>query len=127
MIELTTVGRIVDGPVGAGDQRGRTIGFPTANVVVEGTLLPANGVYAVRAGPNRAPAVANLGVRPTFGAAPAPVLEVHLLDWEGDLYGQQLRVEFVERIRAEQKFDGIAALVAQIGRDADRARALLAP
>ncbi|WP_026369773.1 bifunctional riboflavin kinase/FAD synthetase [Kallotenue papyrolyticum] len=118
----------LEGEVVRGDQRGRTIGFPTANLAVDRHMvLPADGVYAcmVRL-PNgeQQPAVTNVGVRPTFGTL-ARTVEAHLLDWSGELYGQTLRVAFVERIRGEQRFSGIEALRAQIARDADQARALL--
>jgi riboflavin kinase/FMN adenylyltransferase len=121
----------LSGRVVRGDQRGRTIGFPTVNIATApNRLLPANGVYAVRArilpGGPALPAVANLGVRPTFdGVTPRPLLEVHLLDWQGDLYGAELEVELVERIREERRFPGIDALVAQIRADAARAAELL--
>lgn len=117
----------VIGAVVRGDQRGRTIGFPTANVAVAPRdVLPADGVYACRVTlpeGSQHNAVTNVGVRPTFGVLGRTV-EAHLLDWSGDLYGQQLRVTFVERIRPEQKFSGIDELKAQIGRDAARAREL---
>ena len=115
------------GEVIKGDQRGRTIGFPTANLVFgQSTALPANGVYAVRAevlGAAR-DAVCNVGVRPTFGGEDV-VVEAHVLDFDGDLYGSELKVWFIDRIRDEQKFDGPDALVAQIGADAGTARRLL--
>lgn len=118
----------VVGPVVRGDQRGRAIGFPTANVAVEAYhILPADGVYACRVtlmDGIEHPAVTNVGVRPTFGLLQRTV-EAHLLDWDGDLYGQQIRVAFVRRIRGEQKFSGIDELRAQIGRDAQRAREML--
>lgn len=116
------------GMVAPGEQLGRRLGFPTANVrTVPGRLLPANGVYVVRAGLAGEsgvlhPAVANLGVRPTVAGLERR-LEVHLLDWSGDLYGQELRVEFLERLRAEQRFADLDALRAQIDRDAEAARA----
>lgn len=118
----------VVGQVVRGDQRGRTIGFPTANIAVApNDLLPADGVYACLVtlpdGTEHS-AVTNVGVRPTFGTLNRTV-EAHLLDWSGDLYDQRLRVVFVERIRGEQKFSGIDELKAQIARDADRARELL--
>ena len=120
----------VQGPVVQGDQRGRTIGFPTANVAfAPNHMLPADGVYVCRVrllGSRRDfGAVTNLGVRPTFGVL-ARTLEAHLFDCADDLYGQAVRVTFLERLRGEQKFNGIDALVAQIGRDAAAARAWLA-
>ncbi|RMH40393.1 MAG: bifunctional riboflavin kinase/FAD synthetase [Deltaproteobacteria bacterium] len=120
----------VDGVVVRGDRRGRTLGFPTANVAVPaGLLLPPPGVYAVRAvvlDDRRAfGGVANLGTRPTFREGDNLALEVHLFDFDGDLYGRRIRVAFVDRIRGERRFDGVDALVAQIRADADRARAIL--
>jgi riboflavin kinase/FMN adenylyltransferase len=116
------------GTVVAGDQRGRTLGFPTANLENEVELLPAHGVYAVRAEIDDngvlLPGVANIGIRPTF-AGSALRVEVHLLDFAGDIYGRALRVELIARVRGEQRFDGIDALVAQIATDVRHARALL--
>ncbi|MCB9629208.1 MAG: bifunctional riboflavin kinase/FAD synthetase [Sandaracinaceae bacterium] len=119
----------VDGVVVRGDQRGRTIGFHTANLQLADVQLPADGVYAVVVSVvggdgTRLQGVANLGQRPTFEAGRS--VEVHLLDFEGDLYGKTLRVGFVARVRPEQKFDGVEALVRQINQDCVRARALLA-
>lgn len=119
----------VRGTVIEGRKLGRKLGFPTANLAFSERLaLPANGIYAVIAdwdgGPM--PSVASLGTRPTVESLPAPVvLEVHVLDWSGDLYGRRLRVEFVQRLRAEKRFDGLEALAAQIARDADAARLVL--
>jgi riboflavin kinase/FMN adenylyltransferase len=111
-----------------GDQRGRTIGFPTANLAIdEHDVLPADGVYACRVvlpDGSQQSAVTNVGVRPTFGVLNRAV-ETHLLDWSGDLYGQMLRVMFLERLRGEQKFGGIEELKAQIARDAAQAREVL--
>jgi riboflavin kinase / FMN adenylyltransferase len=127
----TLLGRdyFVDGEVVRGDGRGRTIGVPTANLAPEEQILPANGVYAARcrtgAGAWHAAAV-NVGERPTFGGGRVR-LEAHLLDFEGDLYGAQLRVAFHERLRGEQRFDGKDALVAQIRRDIEAVRARLPP
>jgi riboflavin kinase / FMN adenylyltransferase len=114
-----------------GDHRGRTIGFPTANLDTEGEnaekLLPQSGVYACWAWweGQRHKAVVNIGNRPTFGADNAMRVEAHLLDFTGDLYGKRLRLDFVARLRAEQKFANLAALVAQIGADAEQGRTLL--
>lgn len=117
----------VDAPVVRGDGRGRTIGVPTANLEPENEILPAGGVYAARcrvsAGAWHA-AVVNLGHRPTFGGTDATV-EAHLIDFEGDLYGSRVRLEFHERLRGEQRFDGPQALVARIREDVAQARALL--
>jgi riboflavin kinase/FMN adenylyltransferase len=113
----------VSGVVETGDQRGRTIGFPTANLggIVE--MLPPNGVYAVFA--DDRPAVMNVGLRPTVDGTTLKV-EVHLFDFAGDLYGRPMRVHFVRRLRDEQKFAGLPELKAQIARDAQSARAALA-
>ena len=110
-----------------GDQRGRTIGFPTANVALGEHLRPRFGVYAVRALVDGAwrNGVANLGKRPTFGKQQEN-FEVHLFDFAGDLYGKVLRVALVDFIRAEMKFAGLDALKAQICRDAETARAWFA-
>jgi riboflavin kinase/FMN adenylyltransferase len=125
----TLLGRphFVDGVVVEGDRRGRTIGFPTANLDPGPGLLPARGVYAgpCRLPDGRAPlAVVNVGQRPTFGGGTVTV-EAHLLDFSGDLYGARLRLSFAARLREEQRFAAVDALVAQIGRDIERARALL--
>ena len=115
------------GTVIHGDGRGRSIGFPTANLHVPARLaVPGNGVYAAWAevGSIRHPAVVNIGVRPTFGLDRRAV-EAHLLDFEGDLYGRELTLSFVARLRSEQKFDSIENLVAQIARDADHGREVL--
>ena len=115
------------GEVVEGDKRGRAIGFPTANLGFDDrTALPANGVYAVRAGVGEAvfDAVTNVGVRPTFGGDTV-VVETHLLGQDLDLYGRELRVWFVDRIRDEMRFDGVEALVEQIGHDVETARRIL--
>lgn len=113
----------LSGVVEGGDRRGRTIGFPTANVGDVGEILPPHGVYAVFA--DDRPAVMNLGVRPTVDGKSLRV-EVHLFDFDGDLYGQAMRVHLVARIRDEQRFNGLPELKAQIERDSAAARALLA-
>jgi len=124
----------IDGRVATGDRRGRTIGFPTANLGLDDYLHPAFGVYAVRVsgdGPDDPLAgrtlggVANIGLRPTVGGL-VPRLEAHLFDTEVDLYGRHLRVGLVDFIRPEQKFAGLDALKAQIAADADQARTILA-
>ena len=127
----TMLGRnvVISGQVVHGDERGRTIGFPTANVdIPEGFIVPADGVYAARcmteAGHQFACAV-NIGKRPTFyGSADRSLVEYHLLDFSGDLYGQSLAVEFVERLRDEQRFEGLDALTAQLRTDVERTREL---
>lgn len=123
------------GIVVEGDQRGRTIGFPTANLDGVEEMLPAYGVYAIRidlgpaqtAGGARAShdGVANIGMRPTVGGASLRI-EAHVFDFAGDLYGAPIRIGLVERLRGEQKFAGIDELRAQIAKDADAARRALA-
>jgi len=117
----------VGGRVVAGDQRGRTLGFPTANVAVTSGLLPANGVYAVHVieGTDGAarPGVANLGNRPTFRTS-GRTFEVHLLDFSGDLYDRTLNVSFAQRLRGERRFDGRDALIEAIENDVRAARSL---
>jgi riboflavin kinase/FMN adenylyltransferase len=116
----------IEGSVELGDQRGRTIGFPTANVALGEHLRPRFGVYAVRVlvdGEWRN-AVANLGRRPTFGKLQEN-FEVHLFDFSGDLYGKVLRVALIEFIRPEMKFAGLDQLKAQIAADGEAARKLL--
>jgi len=117
----------VSGTVVHGEGRGRTIGVPTANVAVpSGFALPANGVYAVRAEVNGRSygGAANLGTRPTFNGEDRS-LEVHLLDFEGDIYGAPIRIEFRSRLRAEQRFDTVNELVQQIRADVANARRIL--
>lgn len=121
-----------------GDRRGTQLGFPTANLACDPLkLLPADGVYAARvvlrtaeaqdsASPVPVFGVANLGVRPTFEGR-RRVLEVHLLDFEGDLYGRELEMRFVERLREERRFPDVEALVAQIREDVAAARRVLGP
>ncbi len=115
------------GTVVPGDQRGRTIGFPTANLeTAGGVMIPGSGVYAVRtiiAGTSHR-GVVNIGRRPTFGGTEW-VVEVHVLDYSGDLYGQVLAVDFIVRLRSEQKFDGVDSLVAAIHNDVVKARQVL--
>lgn len=107
-----------------GDQRGRELGFPTANMIPDPRLVcPAYGVYACRVGEYLA--ATNVGVRPTFGSDLMLLVESFLLDFDADLYGQELTVEFVERLRPEQRFDRADALIAQMHRDVERTRELL--
>lgn len=114
------------GRVVIGDQRGRTMGFPTANIGGAVELLPAYGVYAVRLGIDGRwlPGVMNIGVRPTF-AGQRVSLEVHVLDFHGDLYGRVVSVELIERLRGEQRFSGIDELIARIQQDVRAARGVL--
>ncbi len=126
----TLLGRPWDvrGTVKSGEQRGRTIGFPTANLDLGELVRPKNGVYAVRVGvdgaPMDKPAVANFGRRPTVGGE-GRLLEVHVFDFTGDLYGRRMDVAFIEFLREERKFDGLDALKTQIAADGEQARALL--
>lgn len=116
----------VEGRVEEGRKLGRTIGFPTANLALGSLIEPRRGVYAVRATSGGATygGVANFGRRPTFGAG-APLLETHLFDFEGDLYGAPLQIAFLGFLRDERKFDGVDALKAQIVEDCRAARAAL--
>jgi len=111
--------------LGAG--RGKELGFPTANLEVpEKRVIPADGVYAVRVqwGDENHPAVANVGTRPTFGEGKR-LVEAHILDFEGDLYGEELRLEFIERLRPERRFASVEELVSQMQLDVSQARKIL--
>lgn len=115
------------GHVTKGDERGRTLGFPTANLATEhGHALPADGVYAARVlvGETSHPAVVNIGLRPTFGSEER-LVEAYLLDFSGNLYGQELTVELVDRLREEIRFSGAEELKAQMALDVERAKGLL--
>lgn len=124
---------ILEGVVVHGDARGRTLGFPTANMEFGGSGLPPFGVYAVRVRAHagnglaslRHDGVASFGVRPMFRTA-KPLLETHLFDFSGDLYGRILAIELVAWLRPEVKFSDLEALVAQINADASQARRILA-
>ena len=118
----------IRGVVAHGDARGRTIGFPTANIALGRHLEPARGVYAVsvRLADGRVRGgAANIGRRPTVNAGPESRLEAHLFDFDGDLYGQELTVGLISYLRAEIRFPGLEALRAQIAADAAQARAVL--
>lgn len=118
---------VIRGLVTKGDQRGRSIGYPTANVVPDPVqIVPARGVYAghVKVEDQWHPACTNVGLAPTFGRN-AEKVEAHILDFDGDLYGRVLDVSFVERIRAEKRFSGVEELVEQIGRDVREARRII--
>jgi riboflavin kinase/FMN adenylyltransferase len=121
----------VRGAVGSGAQRGRALGYPTANVIVPGEiLLPADGIYAGwyrRHGGSRHPAAISLGRRPTFHPdASTSVLEAHLLDFTGDLYGERAEVSFVARLRPEERFESVPELVAPLADEVAATRAALA-
>jgi riboflavin kinase/FMN adenylyltransferase len=120
----------VDGEVQHGDKRGRTLGFPTANLVPRpGFVVPGHGVYACRvqlANGTQVAAATNVGVRPQFVTGRGELIEAFLIDWSGDLYGEKIRIEFLRRLRGERRFDSVDALVEQMGRDVDEARSLIA-
>jgi riboflavin kinase/FMN adenylyltransferase len=116
----------IDGTVVRGDERGRTIGFPTANLCTENELLPPHGVYATTVlldGVVRA-SVTNIGVRPTVDASGRVSVETHIFDFDADLYGRSLRIGFVQRLRDERTFESIDALRTQIAADCEKARVL---
>jgi riboflavin kinase / FMN adenylyltransferase len=118
----------IAGEVVHGDERGRTLGYPTANLVPpEGYAVPGHGVYAARArttsGEERIAAV-NVGVRPMFVSGRGELIEAYLVDFEGDLYDTVLEIEFLRRLRGEKRFAGVDELVAQMGRDVETTRAI---
>ena len=124
----------VRGTIVEGDRRGRTLGFPTANLAPENEVVPGHGVYAghVRlldagspAAGTRFAAVTNVGRRPTFKDADPALAEAHLLDFDGDLYGRRIELSFESRLRGERKFPGADALREQIARDVEVARQML--
>jgi riboflavin kinase/FMN adenylyltransferase len=116
---------MVEGEVVKGDRRGRELGFPTANLVPDDRLVtPGHGVYAAFA--NGHPAAVNIGIRPTFDTGRGELIEAYLIDHEEDLYGRQLRIAFVERLRGERRFPSIEELIAQMNRDVEEARELCA-
>jgi riboflavin kinase/FMN adenylyltransferase len=112
---------VVQGEVVHGDQRGRELGFPTANLVPRsGYVTPGHGVYACRTGDGRVAAV-NVGVRPMFVTGRGELIEAYILDFDGDLYGTELRLEFLKRLRGEKRFASVDALIEQMRRDVDEA------
>jgi riboflavin kinase / FMN adenylyltransferase len=116
---------MLEGKVVEGDRRGRELGFPTANLVPDDRLVvPGHGVYAAFA--NGHPAAVNVGVRPTFETGRGLLVESFLVDYDGDLYGQNLRVAFVSRLRGERRFPSVEDLIAQMHRDVAEAREILA-
>jgi riboflavin kinase/FMN adenylyltransferase len=127
--ELLGAPFVIDGIVAHGDKRGRELGFPTANLIPEdGYLLPAHGIYAtfVRTADGREHlAATNVGVRPQFETGRGELIEAFLLDFDGDLYDQPLRVEFRKRLRGEKRFESVDALIEQMDRDVDQTRSLL--
>ena len=111
------------GEVVHGDERGRELGYPTANLVPDDALVyPGHGVYAGRTGEG-VPAAINVGVRPTFATGRGVLIEAYLLDWDGDLYGSELRLDFLRRLRGERRFERVEDLVEQMRRDVEEARA----
>ena len=119
------------GQVVSGDRRGRDLGYPTANLVPDNALVyPGNGVYACRAAVERDgewrwwPAATSIGVRPTFVTGRGVLIEAHLIGFDGDLYGSELRLAFLARLRGERRFDSAEALVEQMHHDVERARSL---
>jgi riboflavin kinase / FMN adenylyltransferase len=116
---------LLEGTVVEGDKRGRTLGFPTANLVPDDELVcPGHGVYAAFA--NGIPAAVNVGVRPTFETGRGVLVESYLIDHEADLYDRSLRIAFIARLRGEKRFAGVEELVAQMHRDVEEARQLCA-
>ena len=117
---------MVQGEVVHGDKRGRELGFPTANLVPRnGYVTPGHGVYACRTGDGHVAAV-NVGVRPMFTTGRGELIEAYLLDFDGDLYGAELRLEFLKRLRGEKRFESVEALIEQMGHDVEEARAIAA-
>ncbi|HTA96156.1 MAG TPA: bifunctional riboflavin kinase/FAD synthetase [Solirubrobacteraceae bacterium] len=113
------------GEVVHGDERGRELGFPTANLIPDDALVcPGHGVYACLA--DGRPAAVNIGVRPTFDTGRGELIEAYILDFEGDLYGKQLRLDFLSRLRGERRFSTAEALVEQMRRDVERTREIAA-
>jgi riboflavin kinase/FMN adenylyltransferase len=111
------------GPVVEGDRRGRTLGFPTANLIPDEALVcPGHGIYAART--QEACAAVSIGVRPTFGTGRALLVEAYLLDWDRDLYGRELRIDFLARLRGERRFDSPEALIEQMRHDVELTREL---
>jgi riboflavin kinase/FMN adenylyltransferase len=118
------------GEVTEGDKRGRTLGFPTANLLPrDGYVVPGHGVYACRARTADGivhVAATNVGVRPMFVTGRGELIEAFLVDFDGDLYGTELRVEFLKRLRGEKRFESVEALIEQMGHDVEQARAIAA-
>jgi riboflavin kinase/FMN adenylyltransferase len=116
---------MVEGSVVEGDQRGRELGFPTANIVPDDRLaIPGHGVYAAFA--DGVPAAVNVGIRPTFDSGRGVLIETYLIDRDEDLYGRTLRVAFVERLRGERRFPGVEELIAQMRIDVEDAKRVCA-
>ncbi len=120
----------LSGEVAHGDERGRELGFPTANLIPEEALVcPGHGVYACLAYEDPAhprPSAVSIGVRPTFKTGRGELIEAYILDFDGDLYGSRLRLEFIARLRGERRFESPKALIEQMHRDVERTRELVA-
>jgi riboflavin kinase/FMN adenylyltransferase len=113
------------GIVVGGDRRGRELGFPTANLIPqEGLVCPGHGVYAALT--NGLPSAVNIGVRPTFGEGRVELIEAFVIDFDGDLYGRELRIHFLERLRGERRFESVDELIDQMHRDVEEARPICA-
>jgi riboflavin kinase / FMN adenylyltransferase len=113
----------IEGEVLHGDRRGRELGFPTANLLPDPRMAtPAHGVYACLA--EGCPAAVNIGVRPTFQTHGGELIEAHIIDFSGELYGERLKLDFLARLREERRFESAEALIEQMRRDVDRARSL---
>jgi len=114
------------GEVVHGDERGRELGFPTANLIPDDALVcPGHGVYACLA--MGLPAAVNVGVRPTFDTGRGELIEAYILDFDGDLYNQQLQLDFISRLRGERRFQSAGELIEQMRLDVERAREIAAP
>ncbi|MEX0683815.1 MAG: bifunctional riboflavin kinase/FAD synthetase [Dehalococcoidia bacterium] len=116
------------GPVVTGDKRGRELGFPTANIAIGlDRALPAYGIYVTRAYVRETAyeSCTSIGIRPTFDVEPRPTVETFVLDFDGDIYGEEMRIDLLERLRGEERFDNVDDLIAQMHKDIDRTRAYL--
>jgi riboflavin kinase/FMN adenylyltransferase len=120
---------VIDGEVAHGEKRGRTLGYPTANLVPrDGYVTPGHGVYACRVelpGGERHVGATSIGVRPMFESGLGELVEAHLVGFDGDLYGHTIRIEFHKRLRGERRFASVEALLEQMGRDVEDARAVV--
>jgi riboflavin kinase/FMN adenylyltransferase len=116
----------IEGDVTEGEKRGRRIGYPTANLSTDWDMLPKTGVYATRAyiDGDKLDSITNIGYRPTFGNNKL-LIETHIFDFNSDIYGKRLRLEFIERIRDEKRFESVGALVAEIGMDVEKVKDVL--
>ena len=119
---------VLDGEVLHGDKRGRDLGYPTANLEpLPGYIVPSHGVYAcrVRIGDEWHAAATNVGVRPQFKTGRGELIEAYLIDWEGDIYGETIRIEFTKRLRGEKRFESVDGLIEQMGTDVQDTREIL--